>query len=231
MPILWDRGVYFDCVRIDPFNGSMTEQQVDGQSMILDTFERTRFANWDRRWVGYALATSMHETASTMWPIEEIGQGEGMAYGKIDPETGQGYWGRGLIQITWRENYRRADSELRLGSKGSPLSCEWNANNALRPMIAAAILGVGLEEGWFRTHEDGEPETLARYFNAEKDDPYNARECVNGDKHIIPSWSHGVPIGNLIADYYMSFTAALNYASAAADEERYAEEISAIKES
>lgn len=210
MTVLLDRGVYFEHVRDDPFGGELTQQQVDGQSFILDTFEKTRFKDWDLRWLGYCLSTAKHETASTMWPISEYGGGQGMAYGETDPETGQVYAGRGFVQLTWRDNYAKADNELRLGHQNSPLSCEWHADNALRPMIAAAVMFLGCEEGWFRGDK------LSDYFNDEEDDPYNARECINGDKHIVPSWSNGVSIGNLIAGYYMAFTAALNYAAAAA---------------
>jgi putative chitinase len=222
MPL--DRGVYFECVRKDPFGGHMEQQQVDGQAMILDTFEKSRFASWDRRWVGYALATTMHETASTMWPIEEYGKGAGMAYGVPDAETGQTYYGRGFVQLTWRDNYARADKELRLGHEGSPLSCEWNAKNALNPMIAAATMFKGMQEGWFRG------DALEDFFNSTDDDPYSAREIINGDKAIVPSWSGGVPIGNIIADYYMDFTAALNNATKAAEEADYADELLRIVE-
>src|SRR5215203_2154939 len=223
MTILLDRGVYFDHVRADPFGGELTQQQVDGQSFILDTFEKSRFEEWDLRWLGYALATAKHETASTMWPIEEHGKGEGMAYGAVDPGTEQIYFGRGFVQLTWRDNYARADTELGLGHQSSPLSCEWHADNALRPMIAAAVMFAGMEAGWFRGAK------LAEYFNDDTDDPYGARNIINGDQHIVPSWSSGVSIGNIIKGYYMSFTAALNYAAEAVEEERYADDLRRIK--
>ena len=59
---------------------------------------------------------------------------------------------------------------------------------------------VGMIQGWFRSGHN-----LPRYFSDTEDDAYGAREIINGDKHIVPSWSNGVPIGNLIANYHDAF--------------------------
>jgi hypothetical protein len=75
-----------------------------------------------------------------------------------------------------------------------------------------------MEQGWFRTHDDGKPETLARYFGPDVDDPYGAREIINGDKSKVPSWSGGIPIGKLIEGYHDSFLEALTLASEAGTE-------------
>src|SRR6476619_3202480 len=101
-----DRDVFFDEVRSDPFDGSLTEQQVDGMNAILDAWEAD-YADNDLRYLANAMAQTFHEVSGTMWPIEEY-QGSEQSYGKPDPETGQAYYGRGLIQCTHRENYARA---------------------------------------------------------------------------------------------------------------------------
>ncbi len=44
--------------------------------------------------LAYVLATTIHETARTMQPIEEYGRGKGRAYGPT------GFWGRGFVQLT-----------------------------------------------------------------------------------------------------------------------------------
>jgi hypothetical protein len=54
---------------------------------------------------------------------------------------------------------------------------------------------------------------MAKYFNATTDDPYTAREAVNGDKSKVPPWSKGVSIGNLIKGYHYDFLAALRAAA------------------
>lgn len=216
---VFDRSVFMDCVRDDPFGGELGQGQVDGMEAILDIWE-AYVPDADRRWLGYCFATAFHETAQEMLPIKEYGKGQGQPYGAKDPDTGQAYYGRGLVQLTWRDNYARADKELKLGSSPNmpTTSCEWYADNQLKPNVAAATMFVGMAEGWFRG------DTLSDYFQGEKDDPYNAREIINGDKHIVPSWSNGVSIGNLIKGYYMAFTAALNHAAAAVEEDEEAVE-------
>jgi len=205
---LFDREVFFDHVKSNPFDGSLTQDQVDGMDAILDAWEEEPRSD-DLRWLAYPMATAAHETGMEMQPIEEYGKGEGMEYGKKDPETDQVYYGRGYVQTTWRENYARADKELGLMNE---LSCEWHAENQLDAQIAAETMFQGMVEGWFRTHDDGDPENLARYFNDDTDDPYQAREIINGDKSKVPSWSGGVSIGNLIVGYHNDFLAALEAA-------------------
>jgi hypothetical protein len=115
MTKLFDRDVFFGAVRGSLFHGSMTQRQVDGMNAILDAWEENPRSD-DLRWLAYPLATTAHETGFAMWPIEEYGRGEGMSYGQQDPETGQTYYGRGFVQLTWRENYARADKELAYGT-------------------------------------------------------------------------------------------------------------------
>lgn len=195
----FDQEAFFDAVRNDPFSGSLTEDQVKGMKFILAAFYFTQYT--DLRWCAYSLATTYHETAQEMMPIEEYGKGSGQPYGVPDKTTGQTYYGRGFVQLTWRDNYARADKELDLEGEES---CEWHAENALSPFTAARVMFRGMEQGWFRSGE-----TLPRYFSDTEDDPYEAREIINGDKHIVPSWSGGVSIGNLIAGYHQSFLEAL----------------------
>lgn len=202
-----DRDVFFDAVRGPLFHGSMTQQQVDGMNAILDSWEVNPCSE-DLRHVGYALATTAHETGFTMSPIEEYGKGSGKEYGKPDPETNQTYYGRGYVQLTWRENYARADDELGFQNIDS---LEWHAERALDHHVAAAVMFQGMTEGWFRGDEDGR-QTLDRHFNEMTDDAYGAREIINGDKHIVPSWSGGVSIGNLIKGYHIHFLSALEAA-------------------
>jgi hypothetical protein len=203
-----DRTLYFDAIRKKPFNGKLTQQQVDGQEYILAAFE-VGYASWDLRWLAYALATTYHETSATMWPIEEYGKGGSASYAKPDPVTGQAYYGRGFVQLTWSDNYKRADKELQLTGENS---CYTDASNQLRCEIAAPTMFLGMSEGWFRKNSGGQPYTLEMFFNDQREDPYGAREIINGDKSKVPTWSNGVSIGNLIAGYYRDFLAALSAA-------------------
>jgi GH25 family lysozyme M1 (1,4-beta-N-acetylmuramidase) len=198
------RQTYFDCVREHPFPGYLTQAQVDGQDAILARWEAEPIGG-DLRHLAYALATTMHETGATMQPIEEYGKGQGHSYGVRDPQTGQTYYGRGFVQLTWRENYANATHELGL-SGGDDL--EWHAERALDLKIAGDVMFRGMAEAWFRP-----PHSLGKYFNATTDDAYNAREIINADKTIVPSWSGGVSIGKLIKAYHEDFLAALTAAA------------------
>lgn len=204
MSIHFDRETYFDSVRHTLFGGSMTEGQVMGQEALLLVWE-TKEPSADLRHAAYSLATTKHETANEMLPIIEFGKGQGMSYGVPDQQTGQTYYGRGFVQLTWRENYAFATSQLKLGGNDD---LEWHADRALDPKIAAAVLYAGMLEGWFRP-----PNALPLFFSDVADDAYGAREIVNGDKHIIPSWSNGVSIGKLIAGYHNHFLHALELSS------------------
>lgn len=196
----FDRKIFFDNVRPSLFGGKMSQQQVDGMDAILREWEIDHYT-WDLRWLAYALATTKHETASTMWPIEEYGKGSGQPYGEKDPVTGHAYYGRGFVQLTWADNYKKADSELGLEAD---LSTYWHPANALNTAIAADIMFLGMYEGWFRKGH-----TFGKYFSDKADDPFNARDIINGDKTYKPGWANGKKIGDIIAGYHRSFLQAL----------------------
>lgn len=192
---MFDRKTYFDHVRHAPFKGSMTQGQVDGQEWLLTWWEERPRTGSDLRFLAYPLATTYHETAATMQPIEEYGKGAGYDYGKPDPETGQTYYGRGYVQLTWRDNYRRATEKLGLSSADD---LEWHAGKALDPMIAADVLFHGMSEGWFTGKK------LSDYFTASTDDPVNARAIINNDVGTM---------GKPIANYHANFLDALKASS------------------
>lgn len=164
-----DRKRFFVKARANPFNGMLTQGQVDGCNAILDTWEKQE-GEKDKRWLAYMLATAKWETAHTMQPIEEYGKGEGHDYGEPDPETGQTYYGRGYVQLTWRDNYEKMQTLL-----GLPLVAD--PGLALQPQTAAAIMFKGMEQGIFTGAG------LPRYFSATADDALNARRIVNGTDH------------------------------------------------
>lgn len=111
----------------------------------------------------YALATINVET-SGFAPIPEIGKGHNKKYGEIDPETGQAYYGRGFIQLTWRSNYEAAGKALGLDLVHNP-------DLALDPNDAARILA------WYlKAHEGGIRNDL------NNKDYKAARQIVNGPK-------------------------------------------------
>lgn len=198
---MFDKDIFFESVRVSLFNGKLLQSQVDGMEAVLDAWMAEPPSD-DSRWLAYCFATDYHETSKEMQPIEEYGRGSGMSYGVPDKETGQTYYGRGYVQLTWRDNYQKATDKI--GLEG-PDDLVWHASRALDPYIASEIMFRGMVEGWFRSGN-----TLEKFFSDTKDDPFGAREIINGDKNTVPSWSNGVSIGNLIKDYHNKFLAALD---------------------
>lgn len=214
----FDRKEFFDSVRASLFGGGLTQGQVDGMNFKLDVWEAKPYSS-DFRHLSYAFATSYHETGQRMEPVREgfcktdeearaYVKKQGYAYAKVDPVTGQVYYGRGDIQTTWAENYKRTTAELGLSGDDD---LYWHPERILDASISADALYQGMDEGWYRGDSEGR-QTLTRYFNVSTDDAYGAREIVNGDKSKVPSWSNGVSIGNLIKGYHQKFLAAMNAA-------------------
>ena len=185
-----DRDKFFAAVREHPFGGNLSQSQVNGLNYLLDTWEGY-FVDRDIRWLAYALATAFHETAATMRPIEEYGQGSGKSYGAPAGDYGQCYYGRGYVQLTWLENYQKAEQIL-ANTYDLKTPCVEYPHRMLEDEPSALILFDGSINGWFTGVG------LPQYFNASEEDPVNARQVINGlDK------------ADLIAGYYADFKAAL----------------------
>lgn len=162
-----NRAAFFDEVRSSLFHDRMSQPQVDGCEALLTAMEAAR---WPSGWAAYGLATAKWETAHTMRPIEEYGKGKGRAYGKPDPTTGQIYYGRGYVQLTWGYNYKKAGDKLGADLMRRP-------ELALQPDIAAKIMIAGMSEGWFTGKKLGD------YIGPVRKDYVGARKIINGTDH------------------------------------------------
>jgi hypothetical protein len=183
MPLDLDRAAFFDAVRRSPFAGHLTQPQVDGMAAILTACPASLLIDA----AAYCLATTFHETARTMQPIEEFGRGKGRKYGPT------GFWGRGYVQLTWETNYAKATKRLRaLGILKASEDLVKTPRLAMRPDVAAAILFYGMIEGWFTGKK------LADYFAPGRADPIGARRIING-----------TDCDKLIAGYQAQFRVAL----------------------
>ena len=179
-----DRTIFFAAMRHSVFGGRLDQGQVAGVEAVL-----TRFCarGWsDPRWLAYMLATAHHETGGTMRAVRETfaaSNDEAVARlerafraGKLPTvktpywrpdEKGLSYYGRGLVQITHRENYERMSRVV-----GHDLVAE--PDLALRLDVAATLLVVGMTEGLFSGAR------LADVFAGMKTDWIGARKIVNG---------------------------------------------------
>ncbi|MCR6660621.1 MAG: hypothetical protein NVV72_15215 [Asticcacaulis sp.] len=182
MPI--DRKAFFDRVRATLFAGKLLPGRVDGLTYLLDQWE-TRHSGEDIRCLAYALATAYHETGFTMQPVTERGgtvyltymydpqspnpkrAAMALANGNLHPGDGIKYCGRGYVQLTWANNYRRIGGLIGIDLLSYP-------ERALEPEIAARILYEGMIGGWFSGVG------LGRYLSNRTADWKNARRIING---------------------------------------------------
>lgn len=179
-----DRAIFFSRVRGTLFNGSLSQAQVDGMNYMLDAFERDY--NWpDMRWLAYAFATAYHETAFMMQPIKEYGS---QSYLQSKPYYP--YFGRGYVQLTWEDNYRRLGDKIGVNLLGA------NMDRALEPDIAAEVMYSGMRDGDFTGKK------LSNYFSSSVNDPVNARRIINGTDRA-----------QTIAGYHEKFLAAFKEAN------------------
>ncbi|WP_158810126.1 glycoside hydrolase family 19 protein [Beijerinckia sp. L45] len=164
MPISFDRKTFFDAVRSAVFHG-LAAAQVAGCEALLAEAERREVT--DLRFIAYMLATSFWETGRTMQPVREIGQGRGKAYGVADSATHQVYYGRGLVQLTWKANYVKMATVCGVDLVADP-------DRALQLDVAVKILFEGMLRGLFTGKKLGDA------FNADLTDWVGARRIING---------------------------------------------------
>jgi murein DD-endopeptidase MepM/ murein hydrolase activator NlpD len=177
------------------------------------------FDAWDRdpqltdlRWLAYILGTAYHETGFVVRPIRETGRDDETdvvrlleaAYAKgrikkrywLQQENGQRYYGRGFVQLTWADNYKRVGQAI-----GLQTSLYDRPDRALDRPPAVQILYRGMIDGLYTPGQ-----ALPKYFSPLKEDWVNARKIVNGlDK------------ADQIADYGKSYLGALRVTAAVAD--------------
>lgn len=145
-----------------------------------------------RNQLAYVLATAYWESGSTMKPVRE-------AFGKSTEDTirrldnakakgqlpwvkkvywqkdidGKAWFGRGYVQLTWKDNYIRAGHKLNIDLWKDP-------DRVMEPAIAAEILVRGMKEGWFTSKR------LDQYITSKASDYVGARRIVNGmDKATV----------------------------------------------
>lgn len=162
--VLIDRDKFFSAVRIRPFGGLLNQGQVDGMNVILTEWETRRGLD-DHRWLAYMLATAFLETNRTMQPVieaywlSENWRRENLRY--------YPFYGRGLVQLTWKKNYAKMSERL-----GRDLVA--NPSDALIPEMASEIMFYGMIHGSFTGAKLGD------FFNETRNDAFNARTIING---------------------------------------------------
>jgi predicted chitinase len=122
--------------------------------------------------IAYIMATVQHETANTYKPVRE-------AFWLSEAWRRQNlryypYYGRGYVQLTWLDNYKKYRDILGKDLVGNP-------DLALDPSIALYVLVHGMANGIFTGRR------LGQYVNVNRTDFVGARKVINGtnqDHHI-----------------------------------------------
>ncbi len=176
---------------------SLSQSQVQGYDAIFDFWDKSNLT--DNRWLAYVLATAFHETGEDMQPLREGFCGSdqcsinavtrlfekgviGINY-SIPEANGNSYFGRGLVQITFGDNYKKLGQALGMGSQLYD-----NPSLALNMEIAVKIMFKGMIDGLFTT------QSLSDFFSTSVTDWDGARDIINPDK-----------LGQLVGDYGRKF--------------------------
>ncbi|QZO05372.1 glycoside hydrolase family 19 protein [Agrobacterium vitis] len=197
-----DRAKFFAAVRTSLFGGALTQNQVNGITAILDTWQASTMT--DLRWLAYMLATAFHETAQTMRPVRETRAAtDKQAIAILDRSWAKGtmpwvksaYWrigadgkswlGRGYVQLTHKSNYNTLGNAIGVDLVANPVL-------AMREDIALKVMFIGMSEGLFTGVK------LADFFHGTKTDWVNARRIINSTESA-----------SVVAGYGKAFHAAL----------------------
>lgn len=201
---------------------------VDGLNRLLTGFE-TYYGWWDDlRQIANALAQVGWETAFSYTPVVEayyLGDPNKPGYFQGNTERVRSvqrtFWyyphiGRGDIQCTHAENYRRADAYIRKYFPERVTDFEQRTRTTFNLVrhpeqmfdgwISFCTFTVGMHLGTFRKGHN-----LDRYINPIECDHYAAREIVNGDKSKIKPGQH-LSIGRQIEQIAKKFERILNAA-------------------
>lgn len=185
----------FDVIRKE--FGPLSQTQVDGLIFLVNGCKGFGYSYPE---CAYALATAYHETAGTMQPISEYGSVK--YFEKYDvgnlakrlgntPELdgdGYKYRGRGYVQITGEDNYRRFTKSIGHNLLDNP-------DLALEPSIAIQIMAFGMLQGSFTGVGFRKKCGVLRY---DRDLYIRARKIINGTDKAAK-----------IADYALVFEKAL----------------------
>jgi putative chitinase len=195
---------FFNGVRnLDIFGGSLSQHQVDGINSILNEWSTVSGKSnvslaIENAQLAYILATARREVGSGMYPVREgYASSDSLAiahvtdmfnrhqishnYAAPDPHTGLSYFGRGIVQLTWADNYKNIGNLI-------DVDLYHNPDLALDPVIAATIAVRGMVGGWFTGVG------LSKYINQSGTDFVNARRIING-----------TDVASLVASYATKF--------------------------
>jgi predicted chitinase len=162
--------------------GALNNSQVQGYNAMFDYWDKSDLT--EKRWLSYVLATAFHETGEDMQPVREgfasSDQGSINAVTSLFdrgiigenyalPEAnGKSYFGRGLVQITFGDNYKKLGKAIGIGN-----DLYDNPSLALDMDIAVKILFKGMVDGLYTGH------SLRMHFFEDRTNWFEARRIIN----------------------------------------------------
>jgi len=178
-----DRKAFYDAARLA--FGPLTATNVAGFNLVLDEAEGRKTPLW---FLAKILATAWWESGKTMAPVEEgyyLGSKAEAFQRKLRYYP---YYGRGLVQLTWQDNYRKASEVVGVDLVANP-------EKALEPRISVKVLFDGMERGWFTGKR------LADYIdNIDESDDEDLREFANA-RRVVNGTDRQVEIGQLALSF------------------------------
>lgn len=181
-----ERKAFYDALRstlvgVESKPGTFTEANVVGFELMLNEAERRRTPLGE---FSYYLATAWWESGKTMAPVREAFYLGTKAEAVRKKMRYYPYYGRGLIQLTWKENYKKASDFLGVDLVGDP-------DKALDPGLSVKILFEGLSKGWFTGKK------VSDYVdNIDESDQEDLREFSNA-RRAVNLLDKAVEIGKL----------------------------------
>lgn len=163
-------------------SAAFSGQAKENINLIFDEIESVAPKPLDLKQVAYVLGTAYRESHGSMSPAtkekvwclsDESCKKQNRKlkeYARVDPMTGHNYVGRGYVQLTWADNYKKFGQVLKLNPSTLLYT---DPDLALKPEYASRILVSGMYKGLFTPHK------LSDYFDEKSEDWYTARKIVN----------------------------------------------------
>ena len=145
-------------------NKSLSTQEVKDIDILLDNIDN-HFPELDINQWAYFLATTFHETAFTMAPVIEafnLSESWRKSHLRYYP-----YYGRGYVQITWLDNYKKFSKMLNIDLVSKP-ELTLIPKNAFQIALKGFILGLFTGK------------KMSDYIVGNKKDYKGARRIING---------------------------------------------------
>lgn len=199
-----DRKKFFANIAPTPLPKPRVQSQVNTLDAILDEFERRKWINfW---WPAYMMGTSLGEVGRALAPVREgFSATDAIARAYVKRQrysyavviNGIVYYGRGLVQVTWLDNYKKLTVLAAQQFPDEKPDFVKNPDLLLQPRWAVWVMFEGMSRGTFTTKK------LADYFGpADKPGQFIGKDPIVNARRIINKLDRAVEIGGYAKQFY-----------------------------